>query len=149
MVPGGGIIRVTRELVRTGAHGSLYVMRDEAGAPLCKPSRSPEFDACRTLKARGIVGTLEVWPAGATFASMRVDIERGAELTICENARLGPRVRKYEPFRQPTVSTPLPVTGARTRRGLRPSAADVSKNFAARPGSLPVTSKRQRKSPGS
>jgi hypothetical protein len=69
-----------------------------AGKVLIESTRNPEFDACRALLARGITGRLEVWRPGRVSADMRLDIERGARLTIRETDDRGLRLVRWEPF---------------------------------------------------
>jgi hypothetical protein len=88
--------RVELEPVSIGHRGQRY-RAHYAGAVLIEGSRNPEFDACRALLARGITGTLEVWHKGATFASMRLDIEKGARLTVVDSDSIGPRITRWHP----------------------------------------------------
>ena len=67
------------------------------GATLVESARDPEFEACRALLARGITGTLVTYSPGSSVPRMRVDIEKGAKLTIVENAKDGPRTARYRP----------------------------------------------------
>jgi hypothetical protein len=68
-----------------------------AGNLLVDSSRYPEFDACRALLALGLTGKVEVWRHGAAFPAMRIDIERGARLTISETEDHGPRLVRWRP----------------------------------------------------
>jgi hypothetical protein len=69
------------------------------GVVIVEDAIDPEYTACRALVARGITGRLEVWRAGATYASMVIrDIEKGARLTVREDARRGPCVVPYRPL---------------------------------------------------
>ena len=67
------------------------------GATLIESARDPEYEACRALLARGITGTLVTYSPGSSVPRMRVDIEKGAKLTIVENAKDGPRTARYRP----------------------------------------------------
>jgi len=59
----------------------------------------PEFEACRALVARGIIGRLETWRTGKTHPDMIVpDIEEGARWTVVENDKEGPVIKRWEPF---------------------------------------------------
>jgi hypothetical protein len=67
------------------------------GATLVESARDPEFEACRALLARGIIGTLVTYSPGDSVPRMRVDIEQGAKLTTVEKANDGPRYARYRP----------------------------------------------------
>src|SRR5262245_12917254 len=88
--------RIDIEPVSLGQRGQLYLVR-HAGAVLVASTRSPEFDACRLLLAKGISGKVEVWHEGAVFPAMRLDIEKGASLTVEESDRVGPRFARWYP----------------------------------------------------
>ena len=64
---------------------------------LIESSRNPEFDACRALLAKGIAGQLEVWHRGASFAALRLDIEKGARLTVEERDAKGLQIVRWRP----------------------------------------------------
>ncbi len=53
-----------------------FTVRDEAGNIIVKASRSPEVDACRILRDRGITGTLVTRWKGSSHDSLRIDIEK-------------------------------------------------------------------------
>ena len=57
-----------------------------------------EFTACRVLASRGFAGTMETYRPGATYPSMRIDIEAGARLAVSETSQQGPRYAKWRPF---------------------------------------------------
>ena len=86
------------ERTRIAAGGALYRITRENGGVLIKSSHSPEFEACRALLAEGITGRLEVWRKGAAFPAMRLDIERGAGLTVSEGVKSGPKIRPWQPY---------------------------------------------------
>jgi hypothetical protein len=67
------------------------------GEMLVEGARTPLFDACRVLLARGITGKLVMYSPGGSEPRAAVDIEKGAELTIIENAKEGPRIARYRP----------------------------------------------------
>ena len=67
------------------------------GATLIESAGDPEFEACRALLARGIIGTLVSYSPGGSVARMRVDIEQGAQLTTVESAKDGPRFARHRP----------------------------------------------------
>jgi hypothetical protein len=60
-------------------------------------SRTPALDACRVLLGRGLVGTLEMWHANGCYPALRVDIEKGAGLTV-EDGDRGVAFRRYREF---------------------------------------------------
>jgi hypothetical protein len=68
------------------------------GETLVEGARTPLFDACRALLARGVTGTLVMYSRGGTVARAKVDIEKGAESTIIENAMEGPRLGRFRPY---------------------------------------------------
>jgi hypothetical protein len=67
------------------------------GETLIESARDPEFEACRALLAKGIKGTLVTYSPGSSVPRMKVDIEKGAMLTVIESAREGPRFARYRP----------------------------------------------------
>jgi hypothetical protein len=67
------------------------------GVTLIESTKNPEFDSARALLARGIVGQVEVWRHGASFPSMRLDIEKAARLTAKEGDRDGLRFARWHP----------------------------------------------------
>jgi hypothetical protein len=88
--------RIDIEPLSLGNRGQRYLVR-HAGSVLVESSRNPEFDACRLLLVKGITGMLEVWHTGATFAAMRLDIAKGATLTVEDSDRVGPRFARWRP----------------------------------------------------
>jgi hypothetical protein len=89
--------KVLIEPTSLGSRGQRYRV-SYLGSIIIESSRNPEFDACRALLALGITGTLQVWRPGRTKADMRLDVERGAKLTIRETDEHGPRLVRWEPF---------------------------------------------------
>ena len=57
-----------------------------------------------------MTGKVEVWREGKAVSAM--DVERGAVLTIVENADVGPRLGKWMPF-SPYSVAPLAAVSAR------------------------------------
>jgi hypothetical protein len=88
--------RITIEPTNLGEGGQRYRV-NYAGNVLVDSSRYPEFDACRALLALGLTGKVEVWRPGAAFPAMRIDIERGARLTVSETEDHGPRMVRCRP----------------------------------------------------
>ena len=66
------------------------------GAILIEDTRNPEYDACRVLLAMGITGKLETWRPDRQAPCLRLDIEKGARVTVEEGQRGGPRLRRWE-----------------------------------------------------
>ena len=64
-------------------------------AVLIKDTRNPEYDACRVLLAMGIRGKLETWRPGRQAPCLRLDIEKGARVTVEEGQRVGPRLKRW------------------------------------------------------
>jgi hypothetical protein len=68
------------------------------GALFIDETWNPEFEACRALLARGIVGRLEVWRFGKSHPDMLVpDIAKAAEWTVKENETRGPHFARWQP----------------------------------------------------
>ena len=65
------------------------------GDVLIERSHDPEYDACRVLLSRGVVGTLITKWKDAAYDAMRLDIEKGAKWTAT-GARLRPFVERRE-----------------------------------------------------
>lgn len=85
------------ERIGSGNRGDRWrVFHD--GAVLVPSTRDPTFDACRFLAGRGAIGRLEVWHVGQAHAAVRLDIERGASLTVMEGEKCGPRIVPWKPF---------------------------------------------------
>jgi hypothetical protein len=68
------------------------------GETILEGARTPLFDACRVLLARRITGTLVMYRRGDTVPRAKSDIEKGAESTIIETAKDGPRLGRYRPY---------------------------------------------------
>jgi hypothetical protein len=88
--------RIDIEPIGLGQRGQLYLVR-YAGGVLIESSRNPEFDACRALLAKGITGRLEVWRPDGRFPAMRIDIVKGAGLTVEDSDCVGPRFALWRP----------------------------------------------------
>jgi hypothetical protein len=97
-------------------HGQRYRVT-YAGETLIEGRRNPIFDACRALLARGITGRFEVWRRGKESADMQLDIERGADLAICETATESLRVVPWRA--RPDIT----FQNAVSRRGVQPPVA--------------------------
>ena len=67
------------------------------GETLVEGARTPLFDACRALLARGTTGTLMMYSSGSSVHRAKVDIEEGAQLTVAEGDKTGPRLARYRP----------------------------------------------------
>jgi hypothetical protein len=81
-----------------GDRGQYYRVHYR-GAPIIDETWNPEFEACRALLARGIVGRLEVWRIGKSHPDMLVpDIAKAAEWTVKENETHGPRFVRWKPL---------------------------------------------------
>jgi hypothetical protein len=81
------------------SHGCRYDVYLEDGERLLSKVNEPVYRACRALASRGVSGRLEVWRPGAGHADMIVrNITKGAERTIEETAKVGPRLRKRRPM---------------------------------------------------
>lgn len=91
---------IVLERVSIGARGSRYRLWHD-GAALIESSRDPEFDACRALLARGIVGTLHTRHRGRQTVCLVLDIEKGAMARTNESERSGPRFGRWQPFDLP------------------------------------------------
>ena len=77
-----------------GARGQQYrVIYNDA--ILIEDTRNPEYEACRMLLAMGINGMLETWRPDRQAPCLRLDIGRGANLTVEEGQRVGPRLRRW------------------------------------------------------
>ena len=75
------------------------------GAVVAAGQQDPEHNACRTLLALGIKGTVLFVHSATGTPGLAMDIERGAGLTTAEGKGL--RVIEYVPF---SARRPLPVT---------------------------------------
>ena len=88
--------RISVMPVGLGQRGPIYRVVYQ-GETLTAATRVPLLDACRTLLARGIRGRLELWRPGKAHWDAAVDIERGAQLTVRETERHGPRFAPWQP----------------------------------------------------
>jgi hypothetical protein len=68
------------------------------GETIVSGSRTPEFDACRVLLARGLTGILILADAVTGKNRLSLDIERGAKLTVREGQNRAPRLAEWKPF---------------------------------------------------
>lgn len=92
------LVRVDIEpSLSSGERAQRYRVWHE-GAVLIEDTWNPEYDACRALLAKGTVGRMEVWSRGGAYARSRVDIAKGAKLTIRENDKRGPELVRYREF---------------------------------------------------
>lgn len=82
---------------KTGARGSLFAITVD-GIEIVRSSRQAVLDACRELRTRGVTGTLEVSHVGSDVVAMRVDIDRGAGLSVVESDKQGLKFAKWVPF---------------------------------------------------
>jgi hypothetical protein len=88
--------RIEIEPTHSTGTGARYRVT-HSGKTLIESARDPEYQACRALLAKGIRGELVTYRPGSLVARMRIDIETGAQLTIIENAKEGPRRARYRP----------------------------------------------------
>jgi hypothetical protein len=93
---------------RLGIRGQRYSVTYR-GAILIESTRTPAFDACRVLLARGITGHLQVWRPGSRTWSMQLDIERGATSHIREDDD-GISLVPWRPFNTDARSLPHRLT---------------------------------------
>jgi hypothetical protein len=105
--------RIDIEPISLGQRGHLYRVY-HAGAVLIPSSRNPEFDACRLVLANGIVGQLVIWHLGAKFPAMRIDIVKGAGLTVEDSDCVGPRFAPWRP-RSEDAANALPSSAVSSR----------------------------------
>ena len=61
-------------------------------------SLQPLLDGCRTLKALGLTGPVELWSVGGTYPRMLSTVQSGAKLSVTEGERSGPRFVAWKPF---------------------------------------------------
>jgi len=99
--------RIDVECTHYASAGARYRVT-YLGETLVEGARTPLFDACRALLAKGITGTLVMYSPGSSTLRMRVDIEEGAQLTIAEGDKAGPRFARYRPH----LDTPRGDDGA-------------------------------------
>jgi hypothetical protein len=73
---------ISVELTALAGVGRQHYRVTYRGAVLVERSRDPEFAACRALMAMRITGTLQTYRRGFLAPAMRMDIERGAKLSV-------------------------------------------------------------------
>jgi hypothetical protein len=85
---------------RTGSERDDYYLYDLAidGEAIVTGSRTPEFDACRVLAARGLTGKLKIFDSVTGKLRLTVDISAGAGMSVIENRKHGPRFAAWKPF---------------------------------------------------
>jgi hypothetical protein len=105
-----------------GARGQRYRVTHN-GVTLIERTKNPEFDAARALLALGLVGQVEVWRPGASSPAMRLDIEKGARLTVEEGDREGLRFVRWRPLLVDDVSEAVPCRAVSPRTGTNEGAA--------------------------
>jgi hypothetical protein len=88
--------RIDVERIRNTSTGARYCVT-YLGEKLIEGARTPLFDACRALLARGITGTLVMYSPGGSVPRMRVDIEEGSQLTVAEGDKASARLARYRP----------------------------------------------------
>lgn len=91
------VIKIFVERVGAGARGEQYRVT-HAGIELIAKTHNPFFDSSRALNDIGVTGILEMWHVGATYPSLRGDIQRCAKLTVIENGKIGPKIGYWQPF---------------------------------------------------
>ena len=114
--------RIWIEAIGLGASGLRYRVTYN-GVTLIESTKNPEFDAARTLLARGIVGQLEIWRRGASSPAMRLDIEKGARLTVEEGDREGLRFVRWRPLSLDNVPDAVSCRAVSARTGGNEGAA--------------------------
>lgn len=105
--------RIDIERISLGQRGHLYRVH-HAGAVLIPSSRNPEFDACRELLLKGFSGQLECFHVGAECPALRLDIAKGARLTVEDSDRVGPRFARWRP-RSEEATDAVSCSGASPR----------------------------------
>ena len=85
---------------RTGSERDDYYLYDLAieGEVIVTGSRTPEFDACRVLAARGLTGKLKIFDSVTGKLRLTLDIVAGAGMSVIENRKHGPRFAEWKPF---------------------------------------------------
>src|SRR5262245_21727213 len=89
--------RIWIEVTGYGDRGQRYRVTHN-DVMLIESTKNPEFDSARALLARGIVGQVEIWRRGASSPAMRLDIEKGARLTVEEGDVEGLRFVRWRPL---------------------------------------------------
>src|SRR5262245_44463948 len=108
--------RIWIETIGLGASGPRYRVTHN-DVTLIESTKNPEFDSARALLARGIVGQLEVWRRGASSPAMRLDIEKGARLTVEEGDREGLRFVRWRPLSLDNVPDAVSCRAVSARTG--------------------------------
>jgi hypothetical protein len=88
--------RIEIELTHNTSSGARFRVT-HLGKTLIESARDPEYEACRALLAKGIKGKMVTYSPGSLVPRMGIDIETGAQFTIIENAKEGPRRARYRP----------------------------------------------------
>lgn len=91
-------VRIRKLKRKPTAPYTWAVVADDTGETIVERSKDPEFDACRALLAKGVTGTVETYTGDRAFPSFRLDIEKGAGLTIEDGPRM--RIRAWRPHFQ-------------------------------------------------
>jgi hypothetical protein len=122
------IHRIDIEPFGLGQRGQIYRVH-YAGIVLVESSRNPEFDACRALLAKGLVGYVEVWRVGSSFSAMRLEIQTAAGLTVEEGDREGLRFVRWRPRADDSVPDVVSCRADGSRTGSEePDRRDLAKN---------------------
>lgn len=87
---------IIRPTGKFGSRGERYEVL--LGDEVIVTGNAPEFSACRALQNRGLSGTVNFWREGKKHWDFRIQIAKGAERTVMENAKNGPRVVKWSPY---------------------------------------------------
>jgi hypothetical protein len=97
----------------SGRNGLLLRTRLGAadGEIICDRVHNAVCETCRVLMSRGITGPFETWKEGVSYACMKGNIERTAELTVLEPDIRGrdskPRFVRWRPYRASQNALPL------------------------------------------
>jgi hypothetical protein len=103
-VPGPGHTKRDRSLrvfVDSQApHAPRYSARLHSpdGEVIVESSPTPFFAAARLLRARGMIGQIELWDTQRPFPRTRGDIAAMAGLTVIETDEAGPYIARHMPF---------------------------------------------------
>ncbi len=90
-------VTIVKGRMSRGVRSRQLYHADLNGERIVENRHDVENAACRVLLARGITGTLVTRHAGETYDAMRLDIARGAGLTLRENSSVGPAFVKWIP----------------------------------------------------
>ena len=88
--------RIDIECTHCTSTGARYRVTYQ-GETLVESARDPEYEACRALLARGIVGRLVTYGPGSAMPRMKIDIAEGAKLRTVDSHNRGPRTGPYRP----------------------------------------------------